>query len=55
MFSYRTCTKFHGINFRALVGSEFCGSIFSCGVIFSWTHDAREAKSTSSYVAVQEM
>ena len=31
---YRTHTKFCGINFRALAGSEFCGSIFSCGVIF---------------------
>ena len=31
---YRTHTKFRGINFRALAWSEFCGSIFSCGVIF---------------------
>ena len=28
------CTKFRGINFRALAGSEFRGSIFSCVVIF---------------------
>ena len=27
-------TKFRGINFRSLTGSEFRGSIFSCGVIF---------------------
>ena len=46
---YRTHTKFRGINFRALAGNEFRGSIFS------WTHGAREAKSTSSYVAIQEM
>ena len=31
---YRTSTKFRGINFCALAGSEFRGSIFSCGVIF---------------------
>ena len=42
-------TKFRGIIFRALAGSEFRGSIFS------WTHGAREVKSTSSYVAIQEM
>ena len=47
--TYRKRTKFRGINFRALAGSEFRGSIFS------WTHGAREAKSTSSYVAIQEM
>ena len=41
MFSYRTRTKFHGINFRALVGSKFCGSIFSCGVIFMDTRCSR--------------
>ena len=33
-FIYRTCTKFRGINFRALAGSEFRGSTFSCRVIF---------------------
>ena len=27
-------TKFRGINFRVLAGSEFCGSTFSCGIIF---------------------
>ena len=33
-FIYHTCTKFRGINFCALAGSEIRGSIFSCGVIF---------------------
>ena len=35
---YHTHTKFRGINFRALAGSEFRGSIFSCGVIFVDTY-----------------
>ena len=39
--SYRTRTKFRGINFRALAWSEFCGSIFSCGVIFVDTRCSR--------------
>ena len=39
--SYRTRTKFRGINFRALAGSEFRGSIFSCGVIFVDTRCSR--------------
>ena len=38
---YRTHTKFRGINFRALAGSEFYGSIFSCGVIFVDTRCSR--------------
>ena len=38
---YRTRTKFRGINFRALAGSEFRGSIFSCGVIFMDTRCSR--------------
>ena len=32
--SYHMRTKFCGINFRALIGSEFRGSIFLCGVNF---------------------
>ena len=32
--NYCTRTKFRVINFRALAGYEFHGSIFSCGVIF---------------------
>ena len=55
VWQYRTRTKFRGINFRALARSEFRGSIFSCGVIFVDTRGAREAKSTSSYVAIQKM
>ena len=39
--SYRTHTKFRGINFRALACSEFRGSIFSCGVIFVDTRCSR--------------
>ena len=39
--TYRTRTKFRSINFRALAGSEFCGSIFSCGVIFVGTRCSR--------------
>ena len=39
--TYRTRTKFHSINFRALAGSEFRGSIFSCGVIFVSTRCSR--------------
>ena len=31
---YRTRTKFRGINFHAVAGSEFRGSIILCGVIF---------------------
>ena len=38
---YRTRTKFGGKNFRALAGSEFRGSIFSCGVIFVVTRCSR--------------
>ena len=33
-YIYCTHTKFRSINFRALVGSEFRGYIFSCGDIF---------------------
>ena len=40
-YNYRTRTKFCGINFRALAGSEFCGSIFSCEVIFVDTRCSR--------------
>ena len=39
--TYRTRTKFRGINFRTLAGSEFHGSIFSCGVIFMDTRCSR--------------
>ena len=38
---YCTRIKFRGINFRALAGSEFRGSIFSCGVIFVDTRCSR--------------
>ena len=38
---YRACTKFRGINFRALAGSEVRGSIFSCGIIFVDTRCSR--------------
>ena len=38
---YHTHTKFRGINFRVLAGSEFRGSIFSCGVIFVDTQCSR--------------
>ena len=37
----RMRTKFRGINFCALAGSEFRGSIFSCGVIFVDTQCSR--------------
>ena len=37
--NYRTRTKFCGINFCALAGSEFRGSIFSRGVIFVDTRE----------------
>ena len=40
-YKYRTRTKFRGINFRALTGSEFRWSIFSCGVIFVDTRCSR--------------
>ena len=38
---YRAHTKFRGINFRALAGSEVRGSIFSCGIIFVDTRCSR--------------
>ena len=38
---YHMRTKFRGINFHALAGSEFCGSIFLCGVIFMDTRCSR--------------
>ena len=41
MCTYRTRTKFRGINFHALAGSEFRGSIFLCGVIFVDTRCSR--------------
>ena len=40
-YNYCTRTKFCGINFCALAGSEFRGSIFSCGVIFVDTRCSR--------------
>ena len=39
--TYHMRTKFCGINFRALAGSEFRGSIFLCGVIFVDTRCSR--------------
>ena len=39
--NYRTRTKFCGINFHVLAGSEFRGSIFLCGVIFVDTRCSR--------------
>ena len=38
---YRIHIKFRGINFCALAGSEFHGSILSCGVIFVDTRCSR--------------
>ena len=52
---YRMRTKFRGINFRALAGSEFRGSIFSCGVIFVDTRCSRSEINFQLRSYIQEM
>ena len=53
--NYRTHTKFRGINFCALAGSEFRGSIFSCGVIFVDTRCLRSEINFQLCSYIQEM